>query len=130
MSLINQVLKDIDKRNSTVEGHRVQPLYADVRVTPARNTPRLFKILIILVIFSAVIVTWQKYSKLDLNSADTSQQEIVSADPSFVKAAPIEPSLLAVEDTTFVMQTSAKNLPVADNDRLHLVLDYHLDAFN
>lgn len=108
----------------------MQPLYADVRVTPARNTPKLIKIFIILVIFSVGIVTWQKFSKLDQNSADNSPREIISADPSYIKSAPIEPSLLAVEGTTFVMQTSAKNLPVADNDRLHLVLDYYLDAFN
>ena len=84
MSLKNQMLKDIDKRNSTVDFMPVQHLYEDVQsVMPARSTPKLFVIFILIVVISASIAIRYKLMKPENKSAVNTSQVIASAVPHF-----------------------------------------------
>lgn len=127
MSLKNQMLKDIDKRNSTVDFMPVQRLYESVQsVMPARSTPKLFVIFILIVVISASIAIRYKLMKPDNKSAANTSQVIATAVPISVEAAPPEASLQAIVYTAPAVMDAATKPPIVENKSLHLVLEYHL----
>ncbi len=92
MSLINQMLKDLDKRNAPAGG--VQPLAGEMRdvVMSARSTSRLpRRALLLAVAIGAGVLTWQIYLNLGAKPVAPAPQAAATAAPSIA----VEPALEA-----------------------------------
>lgn len=82
MSLINQMLKDLDKRNATVGGVQVQPMSGEVRsAVPTRSNSKLLPLLILAIIISGGALAWQKFLKPAVKPMVQAPQIAVLATP-------------------------------------------------
>lgn len=92
MSLINQMLKDLDKRNASVEG--VQPMSGEVRsVAGSSNTAVSPVVLVVLLVAVAVggALLWQKYRKPEPKLEIAPPAVVAVAPPVAPKAEPAPP---------------------------------------
>lgn len=89
MSLINQMLKDLDKRNAPAGGG--QPLSGGMRdvVMSARSSSRLpLRALLLAVAIGAGVLTWQIYLNPGAQPVTLAPQVAAAAPPTAVKPAP------------------------------------------
>ena len=81
MSLINQMLKDLDQRNATAEG--VQPLSGDVRsVMAPRRMSLLLPLALAVALAAAGALTWFKFVKPSLKPEIVAPQALAASTPA------------------------------------------------
>lgn len=139
MSLINQMLKDLDKRNATVGGVQVQPMSGEVRsVVSESSTYKLLPLLLVAVFISAGALAWQKFLKPATKPLVPAPQVLVLATPAVaVNPTPAvvitsEPaavqSLQASENSAPALPVSVNSTPMLENKLPPLVAVNEIDS--